>query len=329
MGTDNEEIHILIGSDLRDELMTGRMFKLKAGLFAVEWIFGWTLSGPVPQARVSSYGALTISMLTCEERSLPKLWNLETLGIKDSAEKLTQEEHEYRVKKTVQDTLTRDQDGRYVVRLPWIDESVIPPSNRKVAEKRLMTSTEKLKKQNELDNYGRVFNDWEKEGIIEPSDFNEEREHFLPHRPVFKPDSKTTPVRPVFDGSCKVGNNPSLNHCLEKGPNMLELIPSILLRFRGKKVGVISDIRKAFLMVGVAKEDRDMQKFLWWEEGQDNTETCKSIVPYRHCRVIFGLNCSPFLLAAVLDYHLNKVSLEDKKVADILKKSLYVDNSVV
>jgi len=146
---------------------------------------------------------------------------------------------------------------------------------------------------------------------------------YLPHRPVFKPESFTTPGRLVFDASCHTGKNPSLNHCLEKVPNMLELIPSILLRFRRQKIGITADIRKAFQMVGVAAEDRNYQKFLWWEDPQQT-----KIKVYRHCRVVFGLNCSPFILAAVLDNHLNQSNQVNKSLIQQLKKSLYVDNIV-
>ena len=108
-----------------------------------------------------------------------------------------------------------------------------------------------------------MFKSWLEEGIIERVKPGTTGGHFIPHRPVFKPGSSTTPVRPVFDASCKTKNGPSLNDCLQKGPNLMELILALLLRFREKKIGVISDIRKAFLMVEVEEEDRNFLKFLW------------------------------------------------------------------
>ncbi|GFS99806.1 integrase catalytic domain-containing protein [Trichonephila clavipes] len=69
--------------------------------------------------------------------------------------------------------------------------------------------------------------DWEKEGIIEKIAQDEPRNggkfHYLPHRPVFKENS-TTKIPPVFDGSA----HRSLNDCVEKGPNLIEMIPAIL-----------------------------------------------------------------------------------------------------
>ena len=54
-----------------------------------------------------------------------------------------------------------------------------------------------------------------------------------------------------------------MNECLEKGPNLLETIPALLIRFREKQVGVTADIRKAFQMIEVKEEDRDYLRFLW------------------------------------------------------------------
>ncbi|UYV70918.1 hypothetical protein LAZ67_8001097 [Cordylochernes scorpioides] len=68
---------------------------------------------------------------------------------------------------------------------------------------------------------------WDFESIrSEVSPRNDFEGHFLPHRPVYK-NSPTTPVRPVFDASCIVGNNVSLNQCLETGDNLIQLIPDI------------------------------------------------------------------------------------------------------
>ncbi|UYV82492.1 hypothetical protein LAZ67_21002516 [Cordylochernes scorpioides] len=145
------------------------------------------------------------------------------------------------------------------------------------------------------------------EGIIERVD--SESGHVLSHHGVIKPESQSTPVRPVFNASFRTKGNPSLNDCLEVGPNMLENIPDIITRFRLGPVAVTSDIRKAFLQIEVAEEDRNYLQF-WWYKNQKLEE--KQM--YRHCRVVFGVSSSPFLLAA--------------KTIDILRWSMYVDNCV-
>jgi len=220
-------------------------------------------------------------------------------------------------------SVSREKDGRYSVKLPWIEGAPDLPDNRSVAEKRLISSSRKLSEKGQFQMYSDMFHSWLEEGIIERVKPEVTGGHFIPHRPVFKLSSTTTPVRPVFDASCKIKGFPSLNDCLQKGPNLMELIPSILLRFRENKIGVISDIRKAFLMVGMDEEDRNFLKFLWWED-----ESQENIIEYRHRRVVFGVNSSPFLLAAVLEYHLKNVGPGDREAAEKLWKSMYVDNCV-
>lgn len=311
---DRVDIDLLIGSDYYEIFRTGKRIQVDAGLYAVETIFGWTLSGSVPDEKsLSSF--VTQSYFGAE---LSKLWDLEFIGIRDSADLESKTEKDQRVKQELLSHILRDETGRYSVRLPWINGMPEIPTNRAVAEKRLERATTKLIAQGEYSRYDALFKDWMKEGFIEEVT-SESGGHYLPHRPVLKPESQTTPVRPVFDASCRVGKNPSLNMCLETGPNMLELIPAILLRFRRNQVGVLADIRKAFQMIGVLPEDRKFQKFLWWVSPD-----MKEIVEYQHCKVVFGMTCSPFILAAVLDHHLE--NCEDKKTANYLRKSLYVDN---
>jgi len=70
--------------------------------------------------------------------------------------------------------------------------------------------------------YDTILAEWLAEGLIETDDDSVDRKvcHYLPHRAVFKPESLTTPVIPVFNASCKVGRSPSLNDLFEKGPNL-------------------------------------------------------------------------------------------------------------
>jgi hypothetical protein len=63
--------------------------------------------------------------------------------------------------------------------------------------------------------------------------------------------------------------------------------------------------------------------FLWWENYAE-----EKLRVFRHRRLVFGVNCSPFLLAAVIELHLQTVREERTHIADKLLKSLYVDNCV-
>ncbi|GBM83170.1 hypothetical protein AVEN_43667-1 [Araneus ventricosus] len=108
------------------------------------------------------------------------------------------------------------------------------------------------------------YEEWLNEGIIEEVPPNEIALYgnSLPHLPVIKESSSATPIRPVFDASAKFQGHPSLNQCLRRGPNLIELIPDILVRFRVTIFGVTADIGKALLQKSVSEEDRDFLRFL-------------------------------------------------------------------
>ncbi|XP_037037370.1 uncharacterized protein LOC119075084 [Bradysia coprophila] len=328
MESSGEDIDVLIGADLATHLILDESITLQCGLRAVKTVFGWTIMGPI-QAQTSLVisHSLTLVSNQINEMSIQGLWDLELMGIRDPAMLKTQEEKNAEVQMFFNETLHRNKDGRYIIALPWVDGHQQIPNNFEIARKRLINSTRKLNKDSKFEDYDKIFKQWQDEGIIEEVKISGELAsavgHFIPHHAVFKPESKTTPVRPVFDASCKTNRFPSLNECLMKGPNLIEMIPKAVFNFRQGKIGVISDIRKAFLMIEIQETDQKYLMFLWWED-----ESCTNLKAFVHKRVVFGINCSPFILAAVLNHHLDNVNTTDKQMAQKLKKSLYVDNSV-
>ena len=72
-------------------------------------------------------------------------------------------------------------------------------------------------------------------------------------------------------------------------------ILDIILRFRMYMIALIGDIEKAFLMVSVAPEDRDVLRFLWVD---DVAKEFPQILVFRFTQAVFGVSYSPFLLNA-------------------------------
>ncbi|CAG7817296.1 unnamed protein product, partial [Allacma fusca] len=255
--------------------------------------------------------------------SIQQLWDLDVIGIQDPIITKSKKEIDEDIKSHFIQSVKINEEGRYEVELPWVMPRSSIANNWGQAVKRLVSTTKRLKESGHYEIYEEVFKDWLKEGVIEQvpdEDLNKSEAHYLPHRAVIRDDSSTTKVRPVFDASCKLAKSLSLNDCLAKGPNQLELIPDILLRFRWKQIGAIADIRKAFLMISVSQLDRDYLRFLWWENDK---ETVKVM---RHRRVVFGVNSSPFQLAAIIEHHLLNKGTD---TANLLLKSFYVDNCVI
>jgi hypothetical protein len=187
-----------------------------------------------------------------------------------------------------------------------------------------------LKDPKYLDEYNRNIEEQLTTGIVEevpPSDKDQKNIHYLPHHGVIRKDkATTTKLRVVYDGSAKTKTrNYSLNDCLLTGPNLIPQMFDLLVRFRQNPVGLVADIEKAFLMIGINEEDRNMLRFLWLKDAKDPHS---EILKLRFCRLVFGLRPSPAILGATIQHHLETHEKQKPEIVEHLKKSLYVDDFV-
>ena len=88
-------------------------------------------------------------------------------------------------------------------------------------------------------------------------------------------------------------------------------------------MAVVADIEKAFLMVSVIENDRDVLRFLWVDDVE--LEEPKVVV-YRFTRVVFGVTSSPFLSNATILKHVSSYKNEDPVFVRMMLRSLYVDD---
>lgn len=293
----------------------------------METKLGWTLLGKDLIDHSERDAALMVVSMFTQEAEVADLWKLDILGITDPIENVSKETRQEEIKTFFQDTTKIGNDGRYEVSLPWKDNHLLLHDNRDIAKRRIKNVTKNLRKENLFDDYDAIINNWLNEEIIEKVPLQEisERGYYLPHRPVIK-EGSTTRIRPVFDASARTKDSPSLNQCLKTGPNLIELVPTMLHRFRERKIGVIADIAKAFLQINISPSDRNVLRFLWWNpDGELET--------YRHRRVVFGVTSSPFLLGATIELHVKKAlnsmnTQHNQFIYEKLKKSFYVDDCV-
>ena len=267
------------------------------GLVAQLSVFGWVLSGLVEGSLGCAVGCQLLTLGDLHETSVRNLWSLDGIGIGED------ESTDSAVLSNF-DASVRMVDGRYEVKLPWNEDAASNlMDNRDSAEARLAGLSRKLAKDPGLEErYNGALKDMEQAGVITevpPEELDSPHPTFyLPHRPVVKESSSTTKVRPVFDASASGPNGLALNDCLEVGPCLLPNLVEVLLRFRRWPVAVTAAVTKAFLQIRLSREDQDAHRFLW--ARGDRTRVMRSQ------RVIFGVNCSPFLLNATIRYHLSR-----------------------
>ena len=201
------------------------------------------------------------------------------------------------------------------------------PDNYLLSLKRLNKLKERLDGNRELlKHYDDIFQEQLQAGIIE--EVHDEGEcgnvTYLPHREVVKDQSVTTKVRIVFDASARLKGQLCLNDILYKGPCLNPELYNLLLQFRVYPIAITGDIEKAYLQISVDEKDRDLLRFLWFKNlfNEHQVELCK----YRFTRVIFGANCSQFLLNATIENHVSKYAVLDTEFVKKVRKKFYVDD---
>ena len=110
----------------------------------------------------------------------------------------------------------------------------------------------------------------------------------------------------VFDCAAKYLGT-SLNDNLLSEPNLMNSLQGVLLRFRKFSIAFSSDIECMFYQVKIPDNQRDLLRFMWWQNG-DTTQKPKV---YRKTVHLFGAVSSP----SCANYGLRRVALDNKSMS--------------
>ena len=143
---------------------------------------------------------------------------------------------------------------------------------------------------------------------------------YVPHLPVLNPN-KPDKERRVCNAASKFGGV-SLNDKLIAGPDLLQLLISIIFRFREKLIASTADVEAMFLQVKVPPTDCKVLRFLWRE---NNTEP---ISVYEYERHIFGPKSSPKCVNYALQHVGRDCRDENVIVATLINRNFSKDNFV-
>lgn len=146
-----------------------------------------------------------------------------------------------------------------------------------------------------------------------------ERTWYLPHFGVFNPN-KPSRVRLVFDAAAKVRGS-CLNDYLLKGPDLLQPLLAVLMKFREQEIGVKGDISDMFLRVKGRRQDRDAQRFLW--RGKDRVSEPQEYVMES---LVFGVESSPCSAIHVKNKNAEEFSKVAPEAASSIVSKSYMDD---
>lgn len=327
-GHDTRPVDFIIGMDQYYSVVKLDSLIGENQMAATKTIFGWVVGGLCKEIHnlnnTNSYHSRENQPTkeTAQNDVLGdfrQFWSLEHMGVLEVEETQPTFEEQYI------SSLTRKEDGRFVANLPWKENKGKLPTNHTIAVRRLRSLLASLNSRVEQrEEYHNQIMGYLKDGFITEVDpeFNGTYT-YLPHRAVYRHDAASTKCRPVFDGSAHFKGSPSINECLEVGPNLNPEILAVLIRNRCLKIAFLADIAKAFLQIELGGADAHAVRFLWVKDPCDKNSP---IVKYRWLRVPFGLTSSPFILRAVIKRLLDGYKTVYPATVNQLEAQLYVDD---
>ena len=212
-------------------------------------------------------------------------------------------------------------DGEIHVRYPFIKDPSCLPDNRFAAVRVAKRLWQSLKKDGLLQAYHDEIRKYMERGTFvkltkEEIASYEGPHQWISHHGVLK-SSVSTPLRVVTNSSFDNGGN-SLNSCLPKGPNSLNDMNKIMLRFRCYEVAFLFDLSKAYNTMITGLVEKHLRRFVWKFNEEDDWED------YGIDRVHFGDTPA----ACLLEVSKQKVALLGKEIDPEASEKLVQDSYV-
>ena len=237
-----------------------------------------------------------------------------------------QEERELHL---IEKNLEYDKEGkRWIAEYPWIKDPNSLPNNKRVAVAKLISTEKRLaKSKNHAETYDHQIQDMLDRNVARKLTDEELKTykgplHYISHHEVLKPDSKTTPVRIVFNSSANYMGH-VLNEYWAKGPDLLNSLLGILIRFRENEVAFIGDVRKMYHTVYTREIEQHTHRFLW-----RNMDITRPPDTYVIQRVSFGDKPSGAIATIALRKTAEFGQNEFPEATKVIKENSYMDDII-
>ena len=218
-------------------------------------------------------------------------------------------------------------EKKWTVSYPWTRDPSDLPNNVNSATGRLRSTEQRLRKngrQYALE-YQKQMDDMVERKVARKLTHSEISAykgpvHYIPHHEVMKPESKSTPLRIVFNSSASYMGH-TINDYWAKGPNVLNDILSVLLKFRENQIALVGDISKMYNSIHLCPRDQHTHRFLWRDLESER--------PPDH----YALTCVPFgdrPSGAIAITALRKTAEMSEEMypqaVEVIKNNSYVDD---
>ena len=325
----NAHIGLLIGNNVPQVFEPWQVVHSRdGGPYVCKGLLGWSVYGVNTGSKTSS--PITITRTRVEEtldQQLVKLFNYDFTEriIDDQPEKSIQDKQFLtQVRSTIKCT-----SGHYEIGLLLNNDEVNLPNNKAQAAQRAAHLKTRFKKNQKFyEDYNTfmnntISNNYASKVPTAELDGPEGRTWYIPHHGVYHP--RKHKLRVVFDCGASF-HGQSLNKALNQGPDLTNSLVGVVMRFRQDSVAIMADIEGMFQQVKVPQRDMDLQRFLWWPEG--NVEL--PLEEYRMGVHIFGATSSP----ACANFALRRAAedgstIYHQQVINAIYNNFYMDDCLV
>lgn len=322
------EINMILGCEIFFELMCIGQIKLGKNLPVLQkTLLGWIAAGPVPcyKSNVRKSDVMLSNCLFSQDslkNSIEKFWLVEEVSSTPQS-LMTKEELEcenYFVK-----TTTRNESGRFIVKLPLKETFHELGESQQIALSRLHSIERRLARNPELEKSYKTFMEeyinLEHMSEISRDSLSEKTPiYYIPHHCVEKPESTTTKLRVVFDASCKTSSNISLNNVLKVGPTIQNDLFTILIRFRKHNFVLVGDLTKMYRQILIDKDERNLQRIVWRRSPDE------AVRHFQLNTITYGTAPASFLSTRCLRQIAIDIVKESPVESDIIRSDFYVDD---
>ena len=317
-------VDLLIGID-RAHMHAGETRQVDH-LLARKSPLGWVVFGGNPE-QISDVPSI-LHVKYASPRDLIDFWTTETMGVAVkpcvcNADKLTQTEREEA--KLIEESCFKV-ENQWMIPYPWRKDPNLLPDNRGLAIKRLESTERRLKRNPEqAEAYCKQMDEMESMKFARKLSKEEQDKyhgpvHYIPHHAVLRPDKKSTPVRIVFNPSSTFQGH-VLNDYWRKGPDLLNGIFGVVLRFREKEVAVLGDISKMYHRILIPERDQHVHRYLW-----RNMEPDREPDIYVKTVLTFGDKPAPAMAQIALRRTAQDNKASYPEAAEVLMNNTYMDD---
>ncbi|GFW72266.1 integrase catalytic domain-containing protein [Trichonephila clavipes] len=218
----------------------------------------------------------------------------------------------------------RDEEGRYVVKMPLKNEPNCLGESRDNALKRLNALwTRLIRDPQYLKLYRDFIHEYDQLGhmkeVVAEHD-NSEVAYYMPHQGVLRPEKSPTKLMVVFNATNPTSNGLSLNSIQYNGGLAQNDLFTIMIKFREHPYAFTADVKMMYRMILIHESQQPLLRILWKESPEDPVKT------FEMKTVTYGTVSAPFLATRVL----LQLSRDEEKnfplAAPVLRENFYMDD---